>query len=631
MITKRQIELLMKLSEKDDGYQTADELADYFHVSLRTIYQDISYLKTELDNHYATIKAISSKGYCLQIINKEKFQIYMNNLFNNYYQKFHFDDPLSRNHYIIMRLFTTKKSFLTQTQLQNELYISKSALSADLKNVKQLLKEYHLELFYNSHSGLQIRGSELNKRILILKENIQFQSMNQITQQNFNKEITIIVEEVLNSHRYIVSDVIFQSLIIHVELSVQRMIQGSFVNDEEIEEIKEDGTEYLIALDILTRLSKKFGFPLKKSEIYLLSINLLGKKNYDEDDVISQELNDFILEELIKINHEYNLDFTCDLNFRIALALHIAPMLKGMQYHMQLTNSITLNVKQNYPLAYDIAASIMMGIYESYGYKALDDETAYLAIHINLCMEQDKKMAEPKRVLLICPNRKSETLLLTQQIYRRFRQQIQDLSITPSYRFSDINLTDYDVIFTTEEQVVNDTIQAIHINYFLDEKDYLRIELALNGINDVSQLKNYFDDELMYFGNAEDKTEIIQLLCLKAERKYALKNLNEQVMRREEIGGTYYGNFVAIPHPEQMISNDTFIALAILKKPIVWQDNHNVRMILLVCIEKNNARALQLWYYLSNLISDENLVKKMIKARNSNEFRIVLDELQKMQ
>ena len=70
MITKRQIELLMKLSEKDDGYQTADELADYFHVSLRTIYQDISYLKTELDNHYATIKAISSKGYCLQIINK---------------------------------------------------------------------------------------------------------------------------------------------------------------------------------------------------------------------------------------------------------------------------------------------------------------------------------------------------------------------------------------------------------------------------------------------------------------------------------------------------------------------------------------------------------------------------------
>lgn len=234
----------------------------------------------------------------------------MNNLFNNYYQKFHFDDPLSRNHYIIMRLFTTKKSFLTQTQLQNELYISKSALSADLKNVKQLLKEYHLELFYNSHSGLQIRGSELNKRILILKENIQFQSMNQITQQNFNKMKLQLRRRSLKSPRYIVSDVIFQSLIIHVELSVQRMIQGSFVNDEEIEEIKEDGTEYLIALDILTRLSKKFGFPLKKSEIYLLSINLLGKKNYDEDDVISQELNDFILEELIKINHEYNLDFT---------------------------------------------------------------------------------------------------------------------------------------------------------------------------------------------------------------------------------------------------------------------------------------------------------------------------------
>lgn len=627
MLSKRQMELFIKLSKEINTIIPASTFADIFHVSLRTIHQDLSCIKKELDPNYASLKAVSSKGYCLQVQDAERFQSYMSLLLNEYCQQYHFDDPLSRIHYILMRLFTAKRS-LTHTILMNELYISKSALSADLKAVKQLLETYHLNLVYHSRSGLTIKGNEINKRALILKENIQHGNFAPVIKRNFETEVRLIISETLNTHRYIVSDAIFQSLIIHVELAVQRMLSENYVDESEVEKIDTSRHEYQIAHDILKRLSKKFNFNLKPSEIYYLSINLLYKKNYDEDEVISQELNDFILDELIKIREEYNLDFISDLDFRITLALHLAPMLKRLQYHMQLKNAMTLAVKQNYPLAYDIATSITKGIYERYGYKASDDETAYLALYINLSIEQDQKAAEPKRILIICPNRKSETLLLRQQFYHRFHHQIQELTIISSYHFSDLHIEDYDLIFTTEDHETNDLLHAIHIHYFLDEKDLTRIELALNGIQDVSQLKDYMPDDLMYFGYAEDKFQIIKILCEKAEKKYGLKNLYHQVLRREEIGGTYYGNQIAIPHSEQMIATDTFIALGILKRPVLWQEAEYARVILLVCIEKNNARALQLWYYLSKLISDEELVRKLSQATNCIEIKKILNELQ---
>ena len=631
MLTRRQLEILIKLGEQPDKYQKAKDLAEQFHVSLRTFHQDLATIKKELKDEYVKIDSVSSKGYRLQIIDMKYYQSYIADLFDDYFNGYQFDDPISRAYYILMRLFTTKKSYITYNQFLDELFISKSTLSNDIKYVKTLLEKYHLSLVSHSTRGIRIEGYETNKRIMILKENISLGNQGLLKNKELSEEIRNIVSDVLNIHRYTISDVIFQSLILHVELALERMIAENYVDQEEVESVSETWEEYTISSEILTRLEKKYNIELKRPEVLYLSINLLGKKNYDEEDVISQELNDFIFKELAKIKEEYSIDFINDLDFRIALALHITPLLKRMKYKMQLKNSMTFAVKQNYPLAYDIATSITKGIYDTYGYKVTDDETAYLAIHINLRIEQNQKIAEPKRILIICPNRKSETLLLRQRFYQRFRNQIQELYITSTYNFTKVNPEEFDLIFTTEKHQDNDKLHAIHINYFLEEKDYARIELALNGIHDVSQLRNYFCEDLMFFGEAINKNQIIKLLCEKAEYKYSLKNLYKQVLQREELEGTYYGNQVAIPHPEQMIADDTFIALAVLKRPILWCGEDYARVIILVCIEKNNAKALQLWYFLSKLISDDNIVQKIANASDYKQVNDILMELNGLQ
>ena len=80
-----------------------------------------------------------------------------------------------------------------------------------------------------------------------------------------------------------------------------------------------------------------------------------------------------------------------------------------------------------------------------------------------------------------------------------------------------------------------------------------------------------------------------------------------------------------------MIADDTFIALAVLKRPILWCGEDYARVIILVCIEKNNAKALQLWYFLSKLISDDNIVQKIANASDYKQVNDILMELNGLQ
>lgn len=132
-------------------------------------------------------------------------------------------------------------------------------------------------------------------------------------------------------------------------------------------------------------------------------------------------------------------------------------------------------------------------------------------------------------------------------------------------------------------------------------------------------------------GKQKNKNEIIQTLCSQAEKKHKIQGLYEQVIQREELGGTYYGEGVAIPHPLKMISNNTFISLAILKNEIKWNDDFFANIIMLVCIEKNNAKALQLWYMLSKILIRKDLMKKFLNASNAHEVFAILDQLNQLQ
>ena len=86
-----------------------------------------------------------------------------------------------------------------------------------------------------------------------------------------------------------------------------------------------------------------------------LAIHLLGKRSYEENDLISKEIDYFVNGMLEEIKIKTDIDFYGDVELKISLALHLVPLLVRLESQMQLQNTMIQDIQANYPLAYDVA------------------------------------------------------------------------------------------------------------------------------------------------------------------------------------------------------------------------------------------------------------------------------------
>lgn len=99
---------------------------------------------------------------------------------------------------------------------------------------------------------------------------------------------------------------------------------------------------------------------------------------------------------------------------------------------MQLRNIMTFNIKQKYTLAYDLASTFTNTIIPS-DKKILDDEIAYVALHFVNYIDENSPQKK-KRMLIISSLRRSETILLQNNILRNFPS-IKEVKIISKIRY----------------------------------------------------------------------------------------------------------------------------------------------------------------------------------------------------
>ena len=75
-----------------------------------------------------------------------------------------------------------------------------------------------------------------------------------------------------------------------------------------------------------------------------------------------------------------------------------------------------------------------------------------------------------------------------------------------------------------------------------------------------------------------------------------------------------------MPHPLYPITAQTFIAGAVLDKPVAWTEDQKGRIVLLVSTEMNNPKAFQLWPYLSSLISSPQQIHEILRESTYENF-----------
>ena len=153
---------------------------------------------------------------------------------------------------------------------------------------------------------------------------------------------------------------------------------------------------------------------------------------------------------------------------------------------------------------------------------------------------------------------------------------------------------------------------AMYINPFPEQKDYFNIKLNIDGFKNIDDVIEIFRPELFTSVRQIKKEDALEVLCEKSSQFYGLENLREEVFERENIGSTFFTRNIAMAHPANPVSSDTFISVLVSKKSVVWDsDGNTVNLIMLMHIGKSNPRAFKLWEYMAKIFSDKTLVDKL--------------------
>lgn len=628
MLTKRQIEILLNLFSNLDAPVSLQVFTDQFHLSLRSIQTDIADIKETIKEHGLYIEN-NKNCICMSITNQETANIFMNSIIQDYNLNQFFEDQSSRISYIISKLLDSN-DYLKSADLADEMYISRSQISNDIKLAKNMLSSYHLTLISKPYYGIKIIGKENDIRNYIIQEKLKIKNLvcDEIT-HSFNShehidDINNIVIKILTHSHYIISDIALQNLILHIVTAVNRIKSGHLIHMDSLNISPVYAHVIEISKNILEKCADIYNFEFNDDEIFFLALNLYGKREFDKQEFITDEINNLVFLGLYKIKEIFGLDFTSNLNLRISLGLHILPLLTRINTNMQLRNIMTFNIKQKYTLAYDLASTFTNTIIPS-DKKILDDEIAYVALHFVNYIDENSPQKK-KRMLIISSLRRSETILLQNNILRNFPS-IKEVKIIPKNSLSTTNVNNYNVICTTENDIFINNNKIQKISYFFNDTDIKKIELLLDGFNGPKDILDCFSEDLFYYGDAPSKNAVIKRLYEMAYKQgLADEKLYHSIMNHENVTSTYFGNYLAIPHPEIFLSETSFISVAILPKPILWDDEY-VDIVFLVSIQKNNPNAFKLWSYLSFLISNNTTLEEIKKEPTFQNLSKVISKI----
>ncbi|TKH34597.1 PTS fructose transporter subunit IIA [Paenibacillus polymyxa] len=639
----RMVSILQHLLAADAPVKS-DYLAKLIQVTSRTIRSDIRELDEFLSKHGAAIKSVRSRGYELKITDNRSFRALLQQLFLSGEP----DDPGSpgyRQLYLIKRLLLADH-YVKLEDLADELYISKSTVQNDFKEVKQTLQGYGITIDKRPNYGVKLKGDEIQLRFclsefIVSRSEEQGGTLHAALRIVPPHEMTLIcgiVLEQTQKYEVTLSDIAFSNLSIHIAIACKRIRDGNQVAmlSTEIGDLR--GTdEFRAAEHIVGLIEKELQLSFPEDEIAYIAMHLAGNKWFvgiegqQIEDMGPEKLLDWNIYELGKemlaeIDRDLNLNISRDTELLIGICLHLKPALNRVKYGMSIRNPILEHVKSNYSLAFQ-AGVIGAKLVESKLNIAIPEaEMGYLAIHIGAAIERQRMNTRPKRCLVVCTSGVGSARLLKYKLQSTFGSSLEVAGTTEYYKLQQVPLHDIDFVVSTIPIQLSLSVPVVVVQTLLGGSDMDKIGSFLAGEAEFDF--HYIREELVFLRqNFTTKEEVISFLGQKIYAEGLIRSAEGfigLVLEREQAAPTAYGNLVAVPHPIIPQSNQTVWAVCTLQQPIEWGDKP-VQFICLLSIEKNGKEPPSKMYnHLMELVDNSDIVQQMLKCETYEEFSRII-------
>lgn len=624
-----------------DELQPGSEIATNLQVSSKTIQSDIKELNRLLNDDIAHIESYRGKGYRINVINEDEFKHFLKEIIQENNQVVP-SEPEDRIQFLLEKLLL-ESSYIKMDTLAEELFISRSTLQSDLKDIRKTLEHYGLFLDQKPNHGIKVYGNEMKIRFLI-SEHV-FNQKPKVTElapewlEILPKEeieyIQNIILSKLRKNKTVINDISLHNLITHIAIACKRIREEKVVEiyQEELSKIT-DKKEYSIAKELVEEIEQKLKVSFSVNETAYLAIHLQGaKKLYSEleieevQSILGEDIQQLTRNILDRIDKVYSLNLFEDKELILNLSLHLKPAISRYTYQMNLRNPLLEEIKNKYPFSFEAGLTGAEVIREKLGISIDESEIGYMALHLEAALERQKKSKKHKqRCIIVCASGLGTAQLLLMKLKDRFYDELNILGTTEYYNLDDESIHHLDFIISTIPIPKKLPIPVVQVSTLLGNQDVNRIEKLIH--NDIEIMMKYMREQFTYLKmDFSTKEEVIQFL---GEQLLEAGKVNTDfvgsVLERENYSSTSFGNLVAIPHPMEPQTVDTFWSIVTLKRPIQW-GNKPVQVVCLLNINKQKQKMDDLkpmYDVLMKLLDNRFLLQKLLQGETYAEFKDAL-------
>lgn len=610
------------------SFVRCDDLARQNGVSERTVRTRI-HRANELLQGIAHINNRRGQGYSLDILDKEQFEKWCSRQKRLLNESNIPSTSQERKAYLLNDLLE-RADWITLDDLSSLLFVSRKCISRELKDVERHLSQYGLSIEKRPHYGVKVCGEELNRRLCLASAAIKrgcdgslsYGGQIQRSHRKLLNDVSACISQSIIDENIEIGAVALQNLIVHIAIAILRMRNNCYIPmDAELVGKVKNSAEYVSATRLAKNIQNHFELMLPEEEIAYIAIHLAGKQTIsaqETDDIVDSQIWDLVTNMLEEVKRVYHFDFTSDLELRMNLARHLVPLLVRLKFHMNAHNPILHDIRQRFPLAYSMALDSASIIEEQFDKRLVDDEIGYIAMAYAIALEHRKSsLRRKKNILLVCASGMGSAKFLALRFQERFESSINEIHTCDIGHLDRKDLSNIDYIFTTVPIKKKMPVPICEVGNFLDEQDTLLVQTFLDDqkySNSNADVLHAFKEDLFFpHLTCATKEEIIHLLC-KAARdiEEVPPEFEELVLKREKAAETSFGNLVALPHPYTPVSRRTFVAVALLDKPIEW-NRHSVQAVFLISIIKNACEDLDVFYReMSNLLTHEKAISQLV-------------------
>ncbi|MGL5188702.1 MAG: BglG family transcription antiterminator [Cetobacterium sp.] len=464
MISGKGIVMMQNIIE-NKGEKSIKDLSNELDMGERAVRYEIEKIEEYLNYKFKDKLNIElSKG----IVRLNNIENIKNILRDNYSIKFLSSEE--RELYILLQILF--KRSINQGKSAEELDISRNTLKLYIKNIKDLLKKYNLDLEVSAKKGLVLVGEEENIRLCTLSFFGILKSLkNSLFKEIINKEIYLDEKGIITFINYcqklmnrIISDEAFEIIKKYLKMTILMYKDGNTIKKIKNENFLEETEEYKAIKKASALIESNYDIELPRIEYLKITDFFLGSHTYNQN--YSYYENWVEMEVLIKkliqnFNKRIDVDISKDDFLLEGLLNHLKPTIYRIKNGIQLENSIYLEVLESYPNLFKITKEVLSEFENYIGQDFSNDEVAFITIHFKSSLDRNRVITrDKKKVLLVCGMGYGTSKLLAQQLKELFSIDIIDI-IPKHVLTTSLNKNEIDIIVTTVDLELADKIVPI--------------------------------------------------------------------------------------------------------------------------------------------------------------------------